>query len=205
MATKIQVYRLAAAAVGSGTQITDPADDTTIARSITGVWDLSRRAAIREGSWNFAMRRATPAALVTPPDFGFDFQFQLPAGILRTIEVSAGGRQLGAGEYQLEGGRVLCDESGPIEVRYLVDIEEPASWDDAFAQAFALKIALAIGTKIAGSAFPRDQVTRDYDVALAASKRVDAMENPPIEQEESDWILAREAGAGSWNPERPWG
>lgn len=203
MATKIQVYRLAAAAVGSGTQITDPADDITIARSITGVWDLSRRAAIREGSWNFAMFRDRPAALSATPEFGFDYQFALPANTLRLIEVQVAGIQLV--DYQLEAGKILCDESGPIDVRCLVDVTEPASWDDLFAATFAKRIAWEIGTKIAGSAFDKAKVWQDYQDGLRASRRVDAMENPPIEQDESDWILAREAGAGSWNPERPWG
>jgi hypothetical protein len=205
MTTKIQVYWLAAAVVGSGTSITDPADDTPIARAITGVWDLSRRAAIRDGSWNFATRRKRLAALSAVPDFGFDYQFQMPPGCLRELEVWSDGRQLGAGEYQFEGGRVLCDASGPLDVRYLVDVPEPVSWDDTFAQALAYKIALQIGTKIAGSAFPASEVQASYGGAIAASKRVDAIENPPIEQEESEWILAREAGAGSWNPARPWG
>lgn len=198
MATKIEVYRLAAAAVGSGTAITDPADSTTIARSITGVWDLSRRSAIREGSWNFATRRQRLAALAETPKHGFDFQFQLPAGCLRLIEVGG----LPRDHYQLEGGRVLCDELGPLDVRYLVDVEEPAEWDDSFAQAFALKIALAIGTKIAGSSFPANKVRGEYEAALSASKRVDAMENPPIEQEESSWILAREYGSADADPQR---
>jgi hypothetical protein len=203
VASKVQVYNLAGAAIGSGTRVTDPADDTTLARGISGVWDLQRRAAIREGSWNFATRRKRVAALATAPDFGFEAQFQLPAGILRFLEAQVDGRQVT--HYKLEGGRILCDESGPLDVIYMIDEPEPARWDDAFAEAFALRIAWKIGTKIAGSNFDTEKCWRDYQDALSTSKRVDAAENPPIEQEESEWILARhrsaEAGMGTWVPE----
>lgn len=199
MALEVQVYNAAAAAIGSGTRVTSPDDDTALARSIRGVWEINRRAAIREGSWNFATRRARLAALVTAPEWGFDYQYQLPAGCLRFLEASVEGRQVSG--YQLEGGKILTDAAAPIDIRYLVDVPEPAEWDADFADAFALRIAWAVGTKIAGSNFDKAKVWQQYEDALASSKRVDAAENPPIAQEESDWILARHAT--SWDPTRP--
>lgn len=197
MSSEVQVYNAAAAAIGSGTRVTSPDDDTTIARSIKGVWELNRRAAIREGSWNFATRRARLPAMVAKPEFGFEYQYQIPAGCLRLIEVRSGSWQVD--DFQLEGGKILTDRGGPLDIRYLVDVAEPAEWDEGFAHAFALRIAFQIGTKIAGSSFDKQKVWQDYQDALAASKRVDAMENPPIEREESDWVTARHASA-FWNP-----
>lgn len=195
MASWVDIANAIGAAIGTETRITDPSDDRTLARAIRAVWDLNRLAAIREGSWNFATRRARLPALSDTPEFGFDYQFKLPASCLRLLEVQSGGRQLGGGEYQLEGGKILCDELGPLDVRYLLDVTEPAEWDAAFVEAFTFKVALAIGTKIAGSAFDKSKAKALYDEAISASKRVDALENPPLENDESDWITARDAPA----------
>lgn len=199
MASETQVYNLASKRVG-GPRITSPDDDRTVARAIRAVWDIERRAAIRDGSWNFAMERFRLPALSARPAFGFARAYELPAECVRLIEVYGCTRT----DYQVEGGKILANVSGPLDIRCLVDVETASRWDDAFVQAFALRIALTIGEDIAGSAFDRSGVQNDYYASIAASKRVDAMENPPIQQAEDDWILARMAG-GVVDPTRPWG
>lgn len=201
MASEIQVYKAAALGVGSETTITSPTDDRPLARKIRAAWDLQRRSAIRDGSWNFAARRKNLPALDETPDFEFDHAYQLPAGCLRLLEVRSGNVQLGIDEYQLEGGKILCNFAGPLQVRYLIDITEPADWDDAFADAFGQRIAWKIGRSVAGSSFNEGEAREKYFELLAAAKRVDAAENPGIGQAESDWIRARDhgaAGMGTW-------
>jgi hypothetical protein len=74
------------------------------------------------------------------------------------------------------------------------DVTEPALWSDDFADAFAKRIAWAIGPDICGSSFDKSAAWSAYQDALRAAKRVDAMENPPLEQEEVSWVTARFAG-----------
>ena len=76
-------------------------------------------------------------------------------------------------------------------LRYLVDVTNPSLWDDSFAEAFAARIAWAIGEKIAGSAYNVGDGWAFYQSLLSKSKSTDARENPPLAQEESDWITAR--------------
>lgn len=189
MADWVAIANMVGAHVGSETRITSPGDERTLARAIRSVWDLQRRAAIRDGAWNFAMHRANLAALSGTPPHGFAYQYQLPANCLRVIEIA---NDSAYDNYQLEAGKLLCDVEGPLAIRCLVDVTEPTLWDASFTEAFALRVAWAIGQKIAGSAFDRDKVWRDYQRTVAAAKRVDAIENPPIEREESDWVRARE-------------
>lgn len=193
MASFVDIANSAAAAIGTATRITDPNDDRTLARAIRRVWDLARRATIRDGAWNFATERHRLAELATPPPFGFAHQYQLPAGFLRLLELVNHPEYC---DYRLEGDRILCHVTGPLDIRCLVDKPEPASWDDLFAQAFAYRLAWDIGTQIAGSAFDKEKVWRQYRDALTSAKRVDALENPPIDQEESDWIHARHGSYG---------
>ncbi|OYX62737.1 MAG: hypothetical protein B7Y88_13875 [Sphingomonadales bacterium 32-64-17] len=195
MASEVAIYNMAAAAIGATTRITDPKDNRTIARNIRAVWDIQRQAAIREGSWNFAVQRQQLGATTSAPEHGYEYAFELPAACLRLIEVHD---LIAYRDYQLEGRLVLTNVAGPLNIRFLADVKEPASWDTLFAEAFAYRIAWAIGTRIAGSSFDRDKVWRQYQDALKSAKRVDAQENPSIKREESDWITARHASA-SWD------
>ncbi len=191
MANYVQIANLAAVEIGTEARITDPNEDKVLARNVKAVWDLQRRAAIREGSWNFAARRAALPALAEEVGYPFTYVYQLPADCLRLIEVLDASART---DYQLEGGKILCNISGPLYIRYAVDVADQAAFDEAFADAFAKRIAWTIGHKIAGSTFDKGAAERRYWAAIMAAKRVDAMENPPIEQEESSWIEARWGG-----------
>jgi hypothetical protein len=191
MATATEVYNLAGAAIGSGRRVTDPDENTTLARSIKAVWNTQRQAAIREGAWSFATQRFRLPALVAPPVFGYAYEYELPATFLRLLEVTGQAES----DYQVEGRSILADVRGPLDVRCLVDVEEPAKWDADFADALGLRLAWAVGTKVAGDAFDNDKVWTSYQASLMAAKRIDAMENPAIENVESDWILARHSPA----------
>lgn len=193
MPSYVEVANLAAASIGTETRITDPADNRTFARAVAAVWDMERRSALRDGGWNFAMRRAALPALAAAPAFGFEHAFELPTDCLRLIEVFG----LARDSYQLEGRHILADATAPLEIRYLQDVTEPAHWDDAFAQSFALRLAWRLGRRIAGSAYDRATGWREYRDSLSTAKAVDALENPPIGQEESSWVLERFRGSGS--------
>ncbi len=102
--------------------------------------------------------------------------------------------------YQLEGGKVLCDVQAPLYVRFLVDVDQPALWDEAFAEAFACRLAWKGGKSVCGSTYSETNGAAEYAQTMAAAKSTDALENPRIEQEEVGWVTAR-FGLG----EAPWG
>lgn len=190
MPSYVQVANLAAASIGTDSRITDPNENRTFARAVAAVWDMQRRAALRDGAWNFAMARKALPALAEAPSFGFERAFELPSDCLRLIEVYG----LSRADYQLEGRTILADAGAPLEIRYLRDVTEPAEWDDGFAESFALRLAWRLGRKIAGSAYDRTAGWREYRDSLGSAKTTDALENPPIEQEESEWVTSRFTG-----------
>lgn len=192
MAGYVEIANRAAIAVGTSARLTDQDDNTVLGRAVANVWELERRAALRDGGWNFAMKRDSLPQLEALPKHGYDAQFQLPSDCLKLVEV-CGSERL---RYQVEGGKILADTDGPLEIRYLRDVSEPAEFDAAFAHAFALRIACAIGRRIAGSAFDKQSTWREYEASITAAQGADALENPSIDQEESDWVLARLQGQG---------
>ncbi len=193
MSSYVAIANLAATTVGTAARLTTPEDDTTLGRAVASVWDMERLAALRDGAWNFAMKREQLAALAEPPVHQFQTRYQIPADCIRLIEIY----DLARDRWQLEGRAINADHTGPLKIRYLADIEEPALFDPLFAKAFALRIACAIGNRIAGSMFKEDLNWEKYRDALAEARRVDAMENPPIEFYESDWVRNRWLGSVS--------
>lgn len=190
MSSYAEIANLAAITIGTAARLTLPGEDTVLGRAVASVWDIERLAALREGSWNFAIKREQLAASDQAPKHQFSKQFQLPADCLRLIEVY----RLSPNFWQLEGRRILADHEGALDIRYLRDVTEPAEFDPQFAYCFALRIASSIGNRIAGSSFNEETVWRKYRQALSEAKRNDAIENPPIEQHESEWITRRWLG-----------
>ncbi len=186
----IQVANMAGQLIGAQTRLTSLNDDKNLARTLKEAWDIQRRATLRDGSFNFSTVRGpiaagVNAAISTYPYTSF---FPLPASALRLVELLDSIARL---DYSLEGGNILTNVTGPLYARWIVDVVEPALWDDAFAEAFACRLAWKCGRKIAGSAFDKDTAWKEYQAAIAGAAHVDAIENPPLDQEESDWVLAR--------------
>ena len=195
MASETEVANMAAIKMGSSATIVSLDDDRKVARTLKAVWAMQRRATLREGSFNFSARRGTLAKDATASAteiFPYSGAFSEPSDSLRLIEILNSELR---SDYQLEGGRVLCHSAGPVYARWIIDVPEPANWDDAFAEAFACRLAWKCGKEIVGEDFDAPNAWREYQAASMGAKRVDARENPAIAQEECDWVLARLGGA----------
>ncbi|MBY0301245.1 hypothetical protein [Sphingomonas ginsenosidimutans] len=188
MADFVTIANLAASSIGEDDQMRSPDDNSHLSRSVRAVWDLERRAALRDHSWNFAMRRAAlPAQALDAAPIGWGFSYKLPADCVRLIEVFDAARSA----YQLEGGSVLADVTGPLRIRYIADLTEPALWDDLFVRAFAARIGFAIADRITGDRGRKDDAWIAYQDALSQAKRVDARENPQVAWAATEWERAR--------------
>ena len=207
----VEIANLAAIKIGAEARITSLLDDRKVARELNAVWGIERRATLRAGSFNFSTRRAEIASAVLAASDSiapWAYAFPLPASCLRLLSVldSTSGYERADAGYQLEGGpdgtRILSNDAGPLLVKYIVDVPEPARWDDAFAEAFACRLAWRCGKRVAGSSFDVDAASRDFRVAIGDANRVDARENPPIAQSDDSWIDARLSGGSTWG--RTW-
>lgn len=195
MADKTAIFNAAAVRMGTQARVTDAdLDDTFMSRTIRAVWDIERQSALRDGAWNFAVRREALAALAGAAAYPWHYAYAIPSSCLRLLEVL---NDPGRASYQLEGGKILCNAAAPLYIRFLSDVPEPAEWDAGFADAFAWRLAWKAGPRIVGDTFDEQGACQAWRDALNAANRVDARENPGIEQEESDWVLARFTGATS--------
>lgn len=198
MVDYVTIANLALSKIGAEDTISDPDQDSTAARAIRVAWDSVRKAMIRGGElaprWNFAMKYfQTPARNPTDADpvpFGWTAAFPKPDGALRLVEIldppcSA------AGSWLFAGNEVLLNETGPLKAWWLIDVENPVLWDALFIDTFAARLAFQIADKIAGDTGRKFACRDEYEKNLKAAAKVDAVENPPIDQDESDWITCR--------------
>lgn len=201
MASDIEVARAAATRMGTAARLTSLNDNTALARTLKGVWDIERKAVLRDGSYNFAtviraLAEADPASLeggaVPSP---WSKAYLLPGDCLRLLAVLD---EVARADFEKASDGnlrdvLLCDAAAPLEVRIVVD-RPLERWDASAADAFALRLAWRCGRKIAGSAFDHETCWAEYRKAIADAKTTDAREAPPIVQEDCDWILARQTG-----------
>ena len=206
MTDSVALANLAVSKVGSSVTLTSLDDDRPVARAIKRVWEQSRRAAIRDHPWNFATRRGNLAAQVTTREiYPWQNAFPLPSDSLRLIEVL---NMTEREDYALEGKEILCNSSGPLYVKYLIDVPESALWEELFGEVFACRLAMAIGKSIAGSSYSMSDGEMQLKNAKNAAKRVDARENPPVRFEDSEWVTVRlgsgyDYASGDWEA-RSW-
>lgn len=195
MTSYVTIANLAASKLGEDDQLRSPDDDTHLGRSVKAVFDPVRRAALRDHSWNFAMsRRELAASNTASVPYPWQSVFPLPFECLRLIEVLNFSTR---SNYQLEGRSILANSAGPVYIRCIIDVAEPALWDDLFVEAFACRLAFQIGPRIVGSAFDKGTAWKVYQKALADAKRADALENPAVPNEASSWETSRYGGATS--------
>jgi len=188
----VQIANLAASLIGTEARVTSPDDDRTLPRAVKAVWDIERRATIRDGEWNFACRREALPALAGLVSYPFGYAYQLPAEALRLLEVlNSSARE----SYAIEGRQIYANTGPPLYVRFLVDEPNESFWDEQFCDAFAARLAWTIGRRIAGSAYDMATGFSLYKDKLAAAKSADARESPPMQQEEVGWIIARTGNA----------
>lgn len=192
MASDTEVANNAAVLIGTESRVLSLNDDRFLARTLLAAWNLNRQSTLREGSWNFSIGRAMLPAEVLPEGRSihpWETSFPLPTDCLRLLRVI----DYNADEWSLEGRAILANQSGPLYVQYVRDVPV-TDFDAACANAFAHRLAWKCGTRVAGSSFDETAAEAAYRRALSESRRVDAMENPPIEHHESSWVTARWAG-----------
>lgn len=199
MASKVAIAN--AALTKAGDQHISTLDDSEgeSARVISSVWDQLRDAELRARNWNFAMKRASLAALASAPAWGYSTEYQLPSDCLRIIQVGeffpgmslTDYRGSSEADWQVEGRKILTNLEAPLKIRYMARIEDTTQWDALFAEAFACKLAQVICERITQSNTKRQLAMQEYRQALADAMRGDAIENPPEPLPDDSWIMSR--------------
>ena len=132
------------------------------------------------------------------PTFGFNRKFALPSDFVRLIEVdgmSGVTANIGgigySNDHSIEGRYIVCNDSGPLFIRYVYLNTTVTDMDYLFTESLACRMALEMSTEIKQSDSNYQKLMQDYSIYIAAAKKSDAVETPGEVVFESDWLIAR--------------
>lgn len=83
----VSIWNLALAHVGEGTQISDPDEQTQVARVCRRMWDQSRDSVLAEHPWSWARRLSTLVAYATVPA-GWSYAYLAPADVITVLSLN---------------------------------------------------------------------------------------------------------------------
>ena len=172
------------------TEITSIDDDTTgNAVKCRAIYENVRDSLLRTYIWNCAIERAELALLATTPEFGYSYEYTLPAApyCLRVLEMD------GDYEFKVEGRKLLTDQE-TCKIRYIKRITNPTQLDSIFVRVMACDIASQLAVSITSSKTLKEKLDLELKTLLLEAKMADAMEGLEDEQDEAIDDLWVEAG-----------
>lgn len=198
MASKTEIINRALFKLG-GNPITDVTDNSQAARVMSGLWDTVRKSELTKRYWNFALARTSLAALSTAPDWGFDYQYQLPTDFLKIVQINdvfispgmQDYRNMDDSPYSIEGEVILTDFGAPLKIRYIKDITDTGLFDPLFCEVMSSKLAYEACYAITQSLQGREQAGNDYKQAVREAGLSNAVSKPPQGTLDDSWMLGR--------------
>jgi hypothetical protein len=198
MASQVDVINRALTKIGEYPVV--DVTDSAASQAMSAMWNVLRDSEMRNNRWGFAIARAQVAADATAPAFGYTTRFPLPTNCLRIL--MAGTILPGydptdyrnapdSAEWAIEGRYLLCNEDGPLNLRYISRVEDVSVWDASFVEVFACKLAWEACERVTQSAQKRQLAEAEYRAALTAARRAGAIELPPEPVADDSWIMAR--------------
>jgi|SRR5579862_476606 len=200
MASSVDIANLSAVMLGAAT-ITSLSDPSKTARTISAVYDMVRDSELRAHRWKFSIQRTTLPALTSVPASGvYNTQYQLPTDFLKELDVgdsypgldlSDYRTQYSNAAYSIENGMILTNLPAPLSFRYIYRITDTSRYDANFVTAFAAMLAWITCETITSSVDKRKLAMREYNRALSAAIRANAIESPPEFAADDTWIMSR--------------
>lgn len=174
MATGVSICSNALLMLGAQTinDFQEPVDRAKIAANL---YPTIRDELLRTHPWNCTIKRVLLAPNATPPSFGYDNQFELPADFLRVLEVGEAGMQI---DYLVEGRSILANATS-IELRYVYLNDVENTWDASLVGLLTLAMAAAMAYPITQSAALQANFEQKLVMAKKVARAVDGQEDPP--------------------------
>lgn len=174
-----------------GTTITSLSEDSKAARVCNTLYAQIRDAVLRDGFWNFSIRRVNLAELPGTPFANWTHHYTKPDDLIRMISIN------GDANYTIEGSIVLTDVE-LAEARYISRVEDVTIFDSSFVDALTFRMASELSIPIADDTNRGQALFSLYLDALSKARTNQSQEalNPGPGLGEPDiidgpWIEAR--------------
>ncbi len=147
MVSRTHVCNLALIEIGEE-PITDINDITTNASRCRLILDDVVDEVSSSRYWSRIKKRVELAVLAQPPEYEFNFQFQLPSDNLQVISIN--NIDVGGVRYQIEGTKLLINDSS-VFIKYISTQRNPDQWGQFLQRAIVLRLAAGLAYIITGS------------------------------------------------------
>lgn len=171
------------------TDIDDPKDKNALA--CKNCYSRLRDKRLQSHPWAFAIERAQLSANVTAPLFGVENQFPLPADFLRLLppDERENWNDL---DRRIEGRKIVTDEGGPLNIRYVKRVLDPNDMDPLFMDVLMCDMALEMSEEFTQSNQKKQVFKDDRKTALDEAKRTGAIQKPPAKPSTDTWESCRQ-------------
>lgn len=189
MASVVEICNRALQKLGSG-QITSLTQNSVEARACNLAYDSTRRALLEDHTWNFAIGREALSADSSQPDWGRTNAFQLPADFLKLI-TDYPEDLTNCKDWQIEGRKILTDDSAPLYLRYIKDVVDPNQMTPLFREALSSRLAFELSEQLTQSNTKKDALKADYREVISRAKLSNAIQNQAQKPPEDEWVTIR--------------
>lgn len=200
MSSQLDICNLALTFLGAA-PIVNLSDNNNRAQTLSLLYTQVRDAELRKHTWRFSIKRDAMSALVSVPASGpYSQQFQVPSDCLKVLMVGDSWPSADMSDYRtapttddysVEGDKILSNLPAPLSIRYVRQVTDTGLYDPAFVIMFAAMMAWKGCEKITQSTDKRKLAQNEYDEALNAAMRANAIEKVPEFPADSSWILSR--------------
>jgi hypothetical protein len=193
MSSTIEICNLTLTGLGAA-RITSLSDDSKQARALSAIFDSTRDAELVAHPWSFAIARASLPASSTPPAFGWDRAFPLPADCLHLVQVGDSfsyydSDAAGAG-FDVEGGAVLTDAVSPLLVRYVCRVTNSGLFPPMFVRSLACRMKFELAEELTQNLSKKEAAWAEYKDSIREAKRANVIERPPQTVPDLSWVRA---------------
>ena len=205
MASSIDIINLALSKLGAE-RITSLTDGTQEAITANLFYNPIRKELLSQHNWSFARKRASLAALVDAPAYGFKYQYELPSDFLSLISITEYFpphnydtiRNNNNSDYSIEEGRILTDNEAPLKMLYTFDVVDTEKFSPSFAIYLSTSLAMHMCEQITQSNTKKQILLQEMDKKRREAVNFDRMQQPPQYLDGGSWEDSRINNYGSF-------
>jgi len=169
-------------------RISDINDSTSEnARKVKTVYEPCLRMTLRKNFWNFATKEIALARTATVPVLSdFSACFQLPSDFIRLKKTSLDETDT----YKIKGRMIYCNSTS-LSIEYVWFNDDPATWDDAFIEAFIHQMASMLSYSITGSAALKQAIDAEKKTVTSNAMSINSQEGTVDQPRQGSWVRGR--------------
>ena len=160
-------------------------EQTKAARFCNIQYETIRDELLSAHYWNFAMARVALAQVSTPPLFGFDYAYQLPADCLRVRQIEENDAK-----FKIEG-RLLYTDSATANIQYVSKNTDASQYSPYFKEALASRLAADLAYPMVQSVSLSEKMFQKHQFLLVEARAFDGQEGDIDQFQEDVWLESR--------------